>query len=286
MPATALRKGLRLMAAPAAWAPGIAAGIFLATGILVAAQEGTFVAGRLLIIEFFAMPFLIGAFLGAAKRKKSVGENGATPLPHGGFVADGARYYFPVLLPAVVILFAIGITVGLLLVPFSLIGAGMVTTVMAGAILGVVIPFAIGTYFYDTAAVFEGRKALDSIRRSVEVALTNLWKVILFFVVNLAVLGVAGFILLVAWTSMLYARLVPIASYNATQLQQFTPADLIEILGSDGIYITAIIAAIGVAFAVTFAYSYKASFFPSIAKTLEEIPQGYLDEKGRWYKYS
>ena len=179
------------------------------------------------------------------------------------------------------------VTIGLLLVPFALMGTGVVTAVMAGAVMGVVVPFVIGTYFYDTAAVFEGRKVLDSIRRSVEVSLSHLGQVLLFFVMNALVIGAVGFVLLVAWTTVLYDRLAPIASYNATQLQQFTPAELTAILGTDGAYITAVLGAIGIAFAVTFAYSYKSAFYPEIAgETTAEIPLGYYDEKGRWYKYS
>ncbi len=268
---------------PAAWGPGIAAGIFLGTGIPIAFQDGLFIAGRLWIIELFVMPFLIAAMFGAMKRRNAAGNH-----EPGGFLSDGKTYYFPVLLPAVIIGFAMAVTIGLLLVPFSLIGGtGMVMTVIAGAAMGVVLPFVIGTWFYDTAAVFEGRKALDSIRRSVEVSLTHLGKVLLFFVMNALVIGVAGFVMLVAWTSLLYDRLAPIASYNATQLQQFTPAELSAILGTDGAYVTAILGAIWIAFALTFAYSYKAAFYLEIAPEPEaDIPEGNYDEKGRWYKYS
>ncbi len=278
-----LAGGLRMMGTiPAVWAPGIAAGLFVGLGIPIAFEDGLFIAGRLWIIEFFALPFLIGALLGAVNRRRESGN--AEP---GGFVADGIKYYFPVLLPAVIIIFAMAVTIGLLLVPFALMGTGMVTAVMAGAIMGVVIPFIIGTYFYDTAAVFEERKVLDSIRRSVEVSLTHLGRVLLFFLMNVLVIGAAFFILLVAWTTILYERLAPIASYNTTQLQQFTPGELAAILGSDGAYVTAVLGAIGIAFAITFAYSYKAAFYPEIAgEAADETPQvGYYDEKGRWYKY-
>ncbi len=277
-----LASGLRILATvPAAWAPGIATGIFFGTGIVVAFQDGLFIAGRIGIIELFVLPFLIGAFLGTMTRRNT--NRGTEP---GGYVTDGKSYYFSVLLPAVIIGFAMAVTIGLLLIPFALMGLGTVTPVLAGAVIGVVIPFVIGTYFYDTAAVFEGRKVLDSIRRSVEFSLTHLGKVLLFFVMNVLVIGAAGFIFLVAWSTVLYERLVPIASYNATQLQQFTPAELTEILGTDGAYITAIIGAIWIAFAVTFAYAYKAAFYEENSRETPKVPQGYYDERGRWYKYS
>ncbi len=63
-----------------------------------------------------------------------------------------------------------------------------------------------------------------------------------------------------------------------------TPQNLLNLLGVEGILVTAVIYAALVAVFTTVLYAYKACFFRNRAEgTLS--PQGEYDEKGRWYRY-
>ncbi len=93
---------------------------------------------------------------------------------------------------------------------------------------------------------------------------------------------------MIIWEALLYERLEPITLYNETQLQTFTPEQLIALIGPGGMWITAIILFIGVFLILPILYSYKACFFRKLARgaVINQQPiTGDFDSKGRWYKY-
>jgi hypothetical protein len=150
------------------------------------------------------------------------------------------------------------------------------------------IPIVILTFFYDTAAVFEEKKVFDSIRRSIHLVMTHMNDVIAFLFICAAIIIGIIFMLMIIWEAFLYDKLEPITRYNETQLQTFTPEQLMAMIGPGGMWITAVVLFIGVFLLLPFLYSYKACFFRKLTRGTPIIQQpttGEFDSKGRWYKY-
>ncbi|MDD1718982.1 MAG: hypothetical protein LUQ25_02880 [Methanoregulaceae archaeon] len=244
-------------------------------GLVIAAGDLMF-GWKFLIVLLVIEPFFAAGFLGMTKNP---GDGIA------GFFREGRRYYFRVLLPGLIIGFAIALTILLLALPVSLLGPGALGGILTGAFLGVTVPFVFFTWFYDAAAVFEDRRVFDSIRRSIEVVMQNGWKVFRFFIISLLFAGATGFLLLIVWTATLFDRLEPLTAMNATDLQAFTPAQFEAVLGTSGIWMTVIVAVVWIAIVFTVTYAYKSVFFPAVATLQPEVVIGEYDEKGRWYKY-
>jgi hypothetical protein len=203
-------------------------------------------------------------------------------------LAGGIRYYFRVLLPQLIIIFGVMLIFTLVMVTFSLIGASSDISMVTALTLGFMIPIVLLTFFYDTAAVFEERKVFESIRRSIQLVMTHISDVITFLLVCAAISIGIIFILMIIWEAFLYDRLEPITLYNETQLQTFTPDQLIALIGPGGMWITAIILFIGVFLLLPLLHTYKACFFRKLARGATIIQQpttGDYDSKGRWYKY-
>ena len=93
------------------------------------------------------------------------------------------------------------------------------------------IPIVILTFFYDTAAVFEEKKVFDSIQRSIQLVMTHINEVIAFLLICAAIIIGIIFMLMIIWEAFLYDKLEPITRYNETQLQTFTPDQLIGMIG-------------------------------------------------------
>ncbi|MDK2975423.1 MAG: hypothetical protein PWP08_1794 [Methanofollis sp.] len=284
MVVASLRKALGLLVRmPLIWTAGIVAGIVSGLGIYLGLSGDTFFAGKILLIGVLILPFFVAGSLGAIKR------NDGTPAV---FLEEGKKHYFRVLLPAVVVLFAVVVTTFLVAVPLSFMAGSNAVEAAGSAALGVLLSFALFAYFYDTAAVGEGLGVFASIQRSAAFVLTRFTKAVLFYVANLAVLLLIGFGALFFWTALLYDRLAPLAgsgepivfdTINATAAQlQFA-----ALLGPDGIWVTALVYAVAIALFVPFALAFKATFYekgPDAAAAA--APQvGEYDEKGRWYRY-
>lgn len=250
------------------------------SGLIVLAGElgGTYFGWKLLFLVVIIEPFFAAGFIFMAK------SPGSSP---GGFIAGGRKYYFRVLLPGLIIGFALLLTVILLLIPAAVLGLGPVGGLAAGAALGVAIPFVLFTWFFDTAAVLEDRQVFESIRRSIEVVMLHWWQAVAFFVVSLLVAMATGFIFLVAFTSAFFDRLEPLTLMNATDYQNFTPQQFMTIIGPDGIWVATALGIVWLAIMFTIVYAYKVAFFRKYSEGGEAAPKivGEYDDKGRWYKY-
>ncbi|WP_292410887.1 MULTISPECIES: hypothetical protein [unclassified Methanoculleus] len=259
---------------PVLWLIGLVMGAFAVLDIVVPVYGGTFYVEPLALLQVLVVPFLAGGVYGAVK------EEAFKP---GEFLRFGRTYYFRILLPALVILFAVLLTVFLLAIPLSLLG----TNVAAGLtplLFGVALSIAFLTFFYDTAAVFEETTVFESIRRGIEFVVNNLGSVLLFYLANIAVLVVLGLAALFAWTALLVDKLEPLTLMNQTELQTLMPQDIVALIGTDGIWVSAVVYAVVIFLYSAFLYAYKASFFRNHAEGAR-MPQGEYDEKGRWYKY-
>lgn len=276
-----LREALGLITRnPALWLPGIVLALAGAADLNIEYYGGSFLAGKLWILEIIIMPFFVAGLLAAVKTKD---------MTFRGFVTAGVGNYFRVLLPGIVILFAALITAVMLVIPLSLIGTPeSALSLYAGILIGVAVPFIFLMYFYDAVAVFENEKVFESIRRSIELTMNHTGLVIKFFLVNIAILLAGFFVVFMVWTMMFFDKLTPLTTMNATEIQTVTPESFISLLGAEGILISSIIFAAGALVLVTVLYTYKACFYKVLSGTtlpVAAVSQGEYDEKGRWYKY-
>lgn len=263
---------------PVLWIPGIFLGLFAFCEVMLEFFGMSFIAGRIWIIGLVLFPLFIAGVL------YSVREENSGILP---FFREGARRYFRVLLPTLIIVFAAFLTIGLVVGSLFLLGIGADPGILVIPIFGVIVPFIFFTLFYDAVAVWEETRTFESIRRSVEIVLTKPGAVIGFCAVSFIACAGISLILLIVWTGVLYDRLVPVTSWNATQMQEISSESLVSLLGPEGIWITAIILAAGIAILTTFLYTFKGFMYRQLADKTAGIASqgGEFDEKGRWYKY-
>lgn len=279
MVSASLRSAISLLRSPAAWLPGIALGGVAASFLLLQYYLGIFIAERLLIVLLVLVPFFMAGLLGMVK-------SGNTGIR--SFVAGGIAGYFRVLLPSLLVLFAILLTISLLALPLVALGIGGEALVFM--VLTCVLSILFFTIFYDTAAILEGKTVFESVRRSVEFVLRNTHSCVVFYLTSLVVGGALLLVTLLAWTVSLYNRLVPISTLTPEEMQTFTPGQFNELLGLDGIVITALIFFAGIAIVFSLLYAFKACFYRDYAggEPEPQVPdqqQGEYDSKGRWYKY-
>jgi hypothetical protein len=264
---------------PVVWLPGIVTGLLAFTDLMTGYYGGAFLTGRLWLIELLVVPFLAGGLFFSIK---------SGDISLGNFFLGGRRFYFRILLPGLVIVFAAIFTVLLLMLPLVAIGSSAITGIVAGAVLGVLVPFMFFTYFFDTVAVFEETKVFESIRRSVEVTIRNAGTVFRFFVMNILLLLIGLFFMLMALSAALVDRLTPLTTMNTTEISTITPETFFGLLGADGVLISAVILALGTGILVTVLATYKACFFRALSgetPVAEKEERGEFDSKGRWYKY-
>jgi hypothetical protein len=264
---------------PSLWIPGIVGGILAAALWVTFNLSGTFFASRLLVIFGLVLLLFTTGMLVIIRNNEGDLRT---------MLAGGVRYYFRVLLPQLIIVFGVMLIFILVMVTFGLFGASSDISIVTALTFGFMIPIVLLTLFYDTAAVFEERKVFESIRRSIQLVMTHINDVIAFLFVCAAISIGIIFILMIIWEAFLYDKLEPITRYNETQLQAFTPDQLIALIGPGGMGITAIILFIGVFLLLPLLYTYKACFFRKLAHGTAVIQQqstGEYDSKGRWFKY-
>ncbi|HUU76613.1 MAG TPA: hypothetical protein VMW63_11095 [Methanoregulaceae archaeon] len=270
-----LRKaGALLISHPVLWIPGLVFGLFGAADLAAQSLLGEFVAGRLWIIELITIPFFTGAMMHVIRS-----GDGSIHT----FIQGGLKYYFRILLPSLIIAFAVILTLVLLMLPLSITGMGqeLISLVAIGSVVGI----SFFTFFYDTAVVFEDAHVFESIRRSVEVVMHNLFTVILFYITVLALTALIMLLFAIIWTVFLYEKLVPITTFNATQIESLTPAEVSALLGPEGLALTAALYVIAIFVVFPLIYSFKSTFYQKFTQLKETVTQGEYDKKGRWYKY-
>ena len=263
---------------PVLWVPGVVAGALAAILWLIFAFTGTFFAGRLLLISGLVLVLFITGMLCCIRD-----DNGSLNT----LLREGARSYFRVLLPQLVIVFVLLLIFVLIVITMTLAGSAPDPVLTACITFIVMVPSLILTFFSDAAAVFENRGTFDAIRRSISLVGDHVNAAIAFFVVSIVLAGAILFCLMIAWEAALYDRLEPITHYTQAQIQAFTPDQLLTIIGHDGSWITALVLFVAGLILVPLLVTYKACFFRSIAGQTPVIQQmtGEYDEKGRWYKY-
>ena len=269
----ALRDSVRY---PAIWLAGAGYAAFDAVQLVLSLQGETFFSVRFLAIEYLLLPFLLAGAYGVLRERQS-----SVRL----LAREGVKNYFRVLLPGIVVAFGAALALVLILVPLSLLGFEPTTDLAAGAALAVLIPVLFFSALYDTAACSEGLGVFASLRRSFALVLAHIWEVLVFVLTTLAVLLGLGFVILVAWTTLLFDRLEPLASLPASELATFGPSQLAAMIGTSGLALTALLYAVFILVSFVLVTTYKARLYRSVADATPTEPQGVYDEKGRYYRY-
>ncbi len=266
----------RVADTPVLWISGLFMGALFALDLFLQVGGNTVLGARIGFLGLCAIPFFLGGSYGAIR-----GEDRGIH----GYVRAGARYYFRILLAGAVILAAAFLTVFLVMIPFTILGGPLQATT-ALSFLGVSIPFAFFTFFFDTAVVFEDRKVLDSLRRSVEFVMGNPKRAVAFYLVNLAIGMLILFVSVVVWSFTISDRLQPFMDVNQTVFQNMTAEQVMNLIGVSGLWAGAVIGFFAVMIGGTILLSFKACFFRRAAPSSAAPPeQGEFDEKGRWYRY-
>jgi hypothetical protein len=264
---------------PLIWVPGVIGGFLAASLWVIYNLGGMFFSSRLLVIAWLVLLLFTTGMLVVIRN-----NGGDIRAMLGG----GVRYYFKVLLPQLVIIFIGMVVVLLVMLTFALLGATSDTSMATAITIGFMIPTIILTFFFDTAAVFEDRKVFESLKRSIQLVFAHMNDVIAFLLIWAAIFFGIIFCLMVVWEVFLFDKLEPITRYNETQLMAFTPDQLLVMIGTEGMWITALMLFIGGFLLIPIFYSYKSCFYKKIAKGVvitQEPTTGEYDIKGRYYKY-
>jgi hypothetical protein len=273
-----------LVRMPLLWIPGIIGGAFAAILWMTLFISGGFFTSRLVVIFALVLIFFTTGMLAVIRNNEATGR---------ALFQGGLNYYFRVLLPQLVIGFAILLIFLFCTVFFALLGQASDIGLLAILTFGILIPTLMLTFFFDTVAVFEDKRVFESIRRSILLVSEHMMEVLVFFMVSaLLFLGVV-YGLMIVWVAILLDKLGPIRdlaqneSLTPDQLS-LSPDQLFAMIGQDGMWITALILFIGVLILLPLFISYKACFFKKMARstvTIEQQTSGEYDNKGRWYKY-
>ncbi|MCX6692727.1 MAG: hypothetical protein NTW33_11945, partial [Methanoregula sp.] len=231
---------------PVLWLPGVVCGALAAFLWLVLTTSGTFFAGRLLVIFSLVGLFFITGMLAALQKKGSTFKE---------MLADGAGYYFRVLVPTLVVAFGIVLVFILVILTLTLFGLTPDAGLLTFLVFGVLLPTIILTFFYATAVIIEGKKVFESLGRSIEVVTAHLGEVILFFAGCLLIFCTFSFAMMIIWSAFLADQLEPITRYNETLIQSFTPDQFMGMIGQAGIWITALIIVCCVTLLITVLYT-------------------------------
>ena len=275
-----LREAVALLVRmPLLWIPGIIGGIFGAIIWLTLFISGAFFTSRLLIIFPLVLLFFTTGMLSVIRNNEGTGR---------ALLSGGLTYYFRVLLPQLVIGFIVLLVFLLCTMTFALLGQASDIGLLVSLTFGIMIPTLMLTFFFDTAAVFEERRIFASIQRSVLLVSEHMMEVLSFFIVSALLCAGIIFGLMIVWESVLFDKLKPIMDFTDAQREAFTPDQLIAMIGTDGMWVTAVLVFIGVLILLPLVFSYKACFYKKIASStvvIEQQSTGEYDSKGRWYKY-
>lgn len=279
MAVESFREAIRLLRQmPLLWVPGLLGGVIAAAIWLLWHFTGAFFTGRLILL--FLLVLLV-AVVGALVLLRDKGGDFRAMI-HGGL-----GYYFRVLLPFLVIIFALVILFLLLTITIGFTGLTPDPAMLSLVAICVLIPTLMLTFFFDLAAVFEDKKVFASIRRSIDLVSGNVGQVLAFYLISALASVTIIFGLMMVWEIALFEQLEPLTGFNETRMAAFTPEELMTMIGPDGIWVTAAVLFLGGLFLVPLLTTYKACFFTTLSRGQVSIRQesGEYDSKGRWYKY-
>ncbi|MBN1167349.1 MAG: hypothetical protein JXA44_09510 [Methanospirillaceae archaeon] len=285
---------LPLLFRPVIWIPGVFAGFVVFVSILLCYYSTLFIASRVAILLAVLLPFFVAGTLA------SLGNN---PPTIRGFFVSAKRYYFPILLPAFLVLVISFVLILGALSPFVITGSVTLTSGIIAGIGCIIVCFlVIGTLFYDMIAVYRDTRIFTSIRESFFLVAKRPLSVLGILVVILLAGFLIGIICLLIYSLALADLFMPYSGMSSQEISaQFSgmsAGEWISFFGLYGFLVTAGIGAVGTCLFVTFWYGYRYRCYQILSRYEREVPgfpdngpipgkteQGEYDEKGRWYKY-
>jgi len=265
-----------LKSRPLLWLSGLVIAAVTAGDILITGSD-PLAGGQFQILALLIYPFIIAASYGIIR------EDSNDPSV---YLRYGVSYYFRVLLPLLIVIFASVITIMLVIGTTTLIGIPATADFTMMIAMWVAIPIFLFTYFYDTFAVFRDEKIFDSLRASITLVMVHGWKVLLFIAANIIILLGILFGLAFLWMGLLWEKMTEVAEMDPDIISAMTGDEVIALLGSDALAATAIVLFIWALIATPFTLAFKAAFFRRLEKiSVVQQEIGEYDEKGRWYKY-
>lgn len=270
-----------LLSKPVLWLPGLYAGALIAAFIWLAFSGGEFIAGKMLFLGAVVFPLFIAGALGCMKD----GEYTITL-----FGRSAVRFFFPILLPAVLAGAIIILLLILFSIPFSIAGQSD-PSMMAGLLIGITIPVLIFAFYADNVAVSEGLAVFATLKQSMILASRSMITIITCIIVSMLCAGIVGTILATVWGMALSDKFAQYIDLGAEEQQKifanFSLSDWQNILGSDGLVVTAVTIGISLIILVPFFIVYKQQCYLSAHSVPAPVmpTTGEYDEKGRWYKY-
>lgn len=266
---------------PVLWLPGVYAGVMAALLVWLEFSGYSFIASKIFLLALIAFPIFLGMVTSALARE----DAGVLEI-----IKSGARCYFPVILPYIIVFGMIILLALLFTVPLAIMGFGDDPAALSGLMLGICIPALIFSLYADNVAVIEKTRIFPTLKRSLEVASRNFTGTIGY--IFTCIIGFFSLLLLgaVVWGVYLAEKFVPYAEMNATVQQEtfgsFTMADWQALIGPEGVLLTALLFGLGTFLFVPFMLVLKYYCYAETPPTIEiEQQHGEYDEKGRWYKY-
>ena len=215
MAITELKEAVALLVRmPLLWIPGIIGGAFAAIIWLTLFISGAFFTSRLLVIFSLVLLFFTTGMLSVIRNNEGTGR---------ALVTGGLNYYFRVLLPQLVIGFALLLVFILCTITFTLLGLASDIGLLASLTFGIMIPSLMLTFFFDMVAVFEDRRVFESIQRSVLLVSEHMMEVLSFFIISALLSAGIIFGLMIVWEAILFDKLKPIMDFTDAQREAFTP---------------------------------------------------------------
>jgi hypothetical protein len=273
---------ISLMKKPVLWIPGIFAGAVFAAFLYLAFSGGEFIAGKMLFLSVVLFPFFVAGAIGCMS---------SDLYTLGEFQRSAVRYFFPVLLPIIIVICIICILVIAFSIPFAIVGLGSDPSMIVGLFIGICMPVFIFSFYADNVSVAEGLKVFASLKRSMIIASQSFFSILSCIVITGFGAIFMSMMLAMVWGMVLAEKFAPYLDLGMTEQQEifsgFSLADWQGVLGPEGIAITAGMIGIYTAVIVSAFIVYKHQCYSSVSTIVPEVIEqvGEYDEKGRWYKY-
>jgi hypothetical protein len=262
---------------PLLWLSGLIIAIISSGDILIGGTD-QISTGGFQIFAFLLFPFIIAGSYGIIREEKN---------DISVYLRYGKNYYFRILLPLLIILFASFLTILLVISSTAIIGVIPTADSAFMIAMGVSVPILLLTYFYDTFAVFRDEKIFDSLKSSIALVLFYSWKVLLFIVVNIVIFGGILFGLAFVWAALLWEKVNELGTMDPDLISSMSGEEVMAFLGPNAVVATAVVLFLWAFLITPFTLTFKAAFFRRLERVpIEQQEQvGVYDEKGRWYKY-
>ncbi len=273
----ALNQGILTLKNPVMWIYPIISGLFLFAAVWFTLTNLTdFLGLRLTAVFFiFISPFFIAGTYAAVK----TGD-----FSFNTYIKSAADGYFRIMLPCIVLIFAILLLMFMINVPL-LFGQNAAFLSIISFIICVLLILPL--FFFDTAAVIEDKKIFECLKRSFELTTAKPLEVILFYIVTLLLLFVFFMGFTIVWSALLAEEFEPLLTMTQSEVVTFSqdPMNLVELLGDRGILVTAVLSGItALLFALLF-LPYKAIFYRDELMA-PSIDNPYLKDESEFINYN